>query len=386
MSLHGPVQPLHLVCVVAARPNYMKMAPILAALARLRPAPRLSLVHTGQHYDADMNSSFFGALDMPAPDVNLGVGSASHAQQTAEVMRRFEAVLEGLAPSAVLVVGDVNSTLACALVAAKMRIAVLHVEAGLRSFDRAMPEEINRVLTDQLSTLLFTSEQAGNSNLLREGVAPERIHFVGNVMIDTLLQRLPAAIPARQTLAAAGFDPLLGQPQRYAVLTLHRPSNVDQPQRLRALISAMGELAQRLPLLFTVHPRTRAMLERAGLQAGLAAPGMICLPPLGYLEMLGLMQDARLVLTDSGGVQEETTALGIPCLTLRDNTERPVTVNEGSNALAGRDPATILALCDDILRHGGKRGRIPQFWDGHAAERIAATIALWQAGMAEQQP
>lgn len=385
MSLHGPVQPLHLVCVVAARPNYMKMAPILAALARLRPAPRLTLVHTGQHYDADMNSSFFAALAMPAPDLNLAVGSASHAQQTADVMRRFEPVLEQLAPSAVLVVGDVNSTLGCALVAAKMRIAVLHVEAGLRSFDRAMPEEINRVLTDQLSTLLFTSEQAGNSNLLREGVAPERIHFVGNVMIDTLLQRLPTAIAAHQTLAEAGFDPLLGQPQRYAVLTLHRPSNVDQPQRLRALISTMGELAQRLPLLFTVHPRTRAMLERSGLQAGLAAPGLICLPPLGYLEMLGLMKDARLVLTDSGGVQEETTALGVPCLTLRDNTERPVTVNEGSNALAGREPATILALCDDILRHGGKRGRIPQFWDGHAAERIAAAIALWQAGKAELQ-
>lgn len=366
-----------IVCVVAARPNLMKMAPLYAALQGLAPAVALTLVHTGQHYDDAMSAQYFTALGLPAPDLNLDAGSASHAVQTADIMRRFEPVLDELAPAAVLVVGDVNSTLACALVAAKKHIAVIHVEAGLRSFDRAMPEEINRVLTDQLSELLFTSEASGVTNLRREGVAAHRIHGAGNVMIDSLLRQLPRAVPADVTLARAGLAGWVAPGQAYAVLTLHRPSNVDDPAQLAALMHTMVELSRRLPLIFAVHPRTRAMLDRHGLLARLDAPRLACLPPQGYLEMLGLMRGARMVLTDSGGVQEETTALGVPCLTLRDNTERPVTVSEGSNTLVGRGRAAILAACEAILRDGGKTGRIPEGWDGRAAERIAAAIGLW---------
>ncbi len=390
MEHHPPTDPAsaparHIVCVVAARPNLMKMAPILAALGRLRPAPRLTLVHTGQHYDAAMNARYFQDLGMAAPDINLEVGSASHARQTAEVMRRFEPVLEQDRPDAVLVVGDVNSTLACALVAAKMGIPVLHVEAGLRSFDRAMPEEINRVLTDQLSELLFTSEAAGAAQLRREGVAEARIHFAGNVMIDTLRQQLPRAAALPAMLAAAG-RPGFCRAGEYALLTLHRPANVDRREDLLPLLEAMASLSARLPLIFPVHPRTRAMLERFELMPMLRIPTVLPLAPMGYLEMLGLMQHARLVLTDSGGVQEETTALGVPCLTLRENTERPVTVAEGSNTVAGRDPARILDLCGAILAGGGKRGRTPALWDGHAAERIAAVIGAWLGRAAAPAP
>ncbi len=378
-----PTRPsAHIVCVVAARPNLMKMAPILAALRRLVPAPAITLVHTGQHYDAAMNQRQFAALGLDAPDLNLEVGSASHAVQTADVMKRFETVLESRKPSAVLVVGDVNSTLACALVAAKMAIPVIHVEAGLRSFDRAMPEEINRILTDQLSDLLFTGEAGALDNLLREGIRRDAIHFAGNVMIDTLHQQLPCAAAPADTLRAhglslpnAGGKP--GYKQEYALLTLHRPSNVDDAQRLGGLLHAVAGLSRRLPVIFPMHPRTRAMLDRPGLHDLLLQPGILLLPPLDYLEMLGLMRHATLVLTDSGGIQEETTALGVPCLTLRGNTERPVTVSQGTNTLAGHDPAVILALCDDILVNGGKRGKIPPLWDGHAADRIAATIAAW---------
>ncbi len=365
----------HLLCIVAARPNLMKMAPILAAFSHLAPQVRISLVHTGQHYDDAMDARVFDDLGLRAPDINLEVGSGSHAQQTAEIMRRYEPVHLALAPHAVLVVGDVNSTLACALVAAKLGTPVIHVEAGLRSGDRAMPEEINRVLTDQLSELLFTSETGARANLLHEGIHPERIHFAGNVMIDSLLRQLPDAVPPRISLQAHGHD----CPSAYALLTLHRPSNVDDGARLAALMESMCSLSSQLPLLFPIHPRTRAMLEKTGLARLLRGHAIVALPPLGYREMLGLMQGARLVLTDSGGIQEETTALGVPCLTLRDNTERPVTVDEGSNTIAGTDPATIVSLARQVLRTGGKRGRIPQYWDGHAAERIATATAQWFA-------
>ncbi|MBA5687269.1 non-hydrolyzing UDP-N-acetylglucosamine 2-epimerase [Rugamonas apoptosis] len=382
----APSPPPRLLCVVAARPNLMKMAPVLAALRQLEPAPVLTLVHTGQHYDAAMNAQFFSALDLPPPDIALDVGSANHAVQTAEVMRRFDAVLEQQAPTATLVVGDVNSTLACALVAAKRNVPVLHVEAGLRSFDRAMPEEINRVLTDQLSELLFTTEAGAADNLLREGIPSARIHFVGNVMIDTLLRLLPGAPAPEQVLASHNLAGFIARGAPYALLTLHRAGNVDDPQRLRALLEMAGRLSARLPVLFPLHPRTRARLEQFGMSGLLDQPHLACLPPLGYLDMLGLMRGARMVLTDSGGVQEETTALGVPCLTLRDNTERPITISEGSNALAGRDPAVILALCDDILQYGGKAGRVPRLWDGHAAPRIAAVVGQWLAQRRERAP
>jgi UDP-N-acetylglucosamine 2-epimerase (non-hydrolysing) len=374
-----------IVCVVAARPNLMKMAPILRALKQPQSQVDAILVHTGQHYDADMDGQFFNALDLAAPDFRLQVGSGSHAVQTAEVMRRFEPVLDQTAPAAVLVVGDVNSTLACALTAAKKEIPVLHVEAGLRSHDRAMPEEINRMLTDQVSELLFTSESSGMSNLLREGVSASRVHFVGNVMIDTLMLQLPQATPVQTVLRRANLAGFIEPEHPYALLTLHRPSNVDDPRRLRGLMQTVIKLSDDLPVLFPLHPRTRAMLKRYDLTGMLDTPRLACLPPLSYLDMLGLMKNACVVLTDSGGVQEETTALGVPCLTLRENTERPVTVTEGSNAIAGRDPAVILALCRDILRFGGKAGRIPQYWDGHAAERIAAITSAWLQGRREQR-
>jgi UDP-N-acetylglucosamine 2-epimerase (non-hydrolysing) len=290
-------------------------------------------------------------------------------------MRRFDPALDELAPSAVLVVGDVNSTIACALVAAKKGVPVIHVEAGLRSFDRAMPEEINRVLTDQLSDLLFTTEESGRANLLKEGIAEERIHFVGNVMIDTLRLNLPRAVPAAHIAAEAGRPGFADG--GYAVLTLHRPSNVDDPAVLRRLLETAARISERVPLIFPVHPRTRATIERFGLLALLDRASILLLPPMGYLEMLGLMKDARAVLTDSGGIQEETTALGTPCITLRENTERPITVDEGTNTIAGSDPAAILAVLDDVLAGRGKAGRVPHFWDGRAAERIAAIVRDW---------
>jgi UDP-N-acetylglucosamine 2-epimerase (non-hydrolysing) len=364
-----------ILCVVGARPNFMKMAPIMAALSALGPRVQPKLVHTGQHYDVTMNHQYFQALGIPAPDINLEVGSGSHAQQTAEVMRRFEPALDEVAPAAVLVVGDVNSTIACALVAAKKGVPVIHVEAGLRSFDRAMPEEINRVLTDQLSDLLFTTEESGRDNLLKEGIADSRIHFVGNVMIDTLRANLPRAVATAQIARDAdrpGFAD-----HGYAVLTLHRPSNVDDPAILQRLLEAAAQISTRTPVIFPVHPRTRATIERFGLSHLLDRASILLLPPMGYLEMLGLMKDATVVLTDSGGIQEETTALGTPCITLRHNTERPITVDEGTNTIAGNDPAAILAAFDAVLAGGGKAGRVPHFWDGRAAERIAAIVAGW---------
>lgn len=369
-----------LACVVGARPNFMKMAPVMRALRAAAPDALLKLVHTGQHYDAQMNGEHFRALHLPRPDVNLEVGSASHAIQTAEVMRRFEPVIDEHRPAAVVVVGDVNSTLACALVAAKKGVPVIHVEAGLRSHDRSMPEEINRVLTDQLSELLFITEKRARDNLLREGVSDAGIHFVGNVMIDTLFANLPRAVPPGATLRLYGVEDTRFT-GGYALLTLHRPSNVDDAPRLRALLGAIRETSRRLPVVFPMHPRTGAMVDRYGMRELLESACTV-LPPLGYLEMLGLMQRATCVLTDSGGVQEETTALGVPCLTLRDNTERPVTVEEGTNTVVGRDASRIVAAVDDVLLSGGKRGRIPELWDGRASERIAVVVASWLHGTA----
>ncbi|HZW21709.1 non-hydrolyzing UDP-N-acetylglucosamine 2-epimerase [Noviherbaspirillum sp.] len=375
--------PYRLLCVVGARPNFMKMAPIMAAMKEAAPEIDVCLLHTGQHYDAAMNHQYFDALGIPAPNINLDVGSGSHAAQTADVMRRFEPALDAEQPSAVLVVGDVNSTLACALVAAKKGVRVIHVEAGLRSYDRSMPEEINRILTDQISDLLFTTEREGRNNLLREGVADERIHFVGNVMIDTLRRNLARAVPVQDILEQAGASNLLAGGKDYAIFTLHRASNVDDPGTLRGLLDTLATVSKSLPVIFPMHPRTRSMIEKGGMARLLDPARILQLPPMGYLEMLGLMRDARVVLTDSGGIQEETTALGIPCITLRNNTERPITVTEGTNTLAGTDPANILAIFDEVMRAGGKAGRIPEFWDGRAAVRIAQVIRGWIKGEME---
>ncbi len=369
----GPV-----ICVVGARPNFMKMAPILRAFAANTPAIPALLVHTGQHYDRDMSDKLFEDLQLPHPDINLDVGSASHAVQTAEVMRRFEPVIDTHRPSCVVVVGDVNSTLACTLVSAKKDIPVVHVEAGLRSYDREMPEEINRVLTDQIADLLYTTERSAETNLLREGIAFERVRFVGNVMIDSLLHSREFARTPTETLAACGVDPAtLDSESGYGLVTLHRPSNVDHPETLAALLGVLLEISEQLPLVFALHPRTRANIERFGLGHLLANPRLIQLPPQGYLEILGLMAGAKIVLTDSGGLQEETTALGVPCLTLRENTERPITVEQGTNTLVGRDIDAIRRQAGEILTGRGKHGRVPELWDGHAAERIAADLAIW---------
>jgi UDP-N-acetylglucosamine 2-epimerase (non-hydrolysing) len=355
----------------------MKMAPIMAAFAALGPEIDVSLVHTGQHYDVAMNHQYFEALGIPQPDINLEVGSGSHTAQIANVMLRFESVLSTMNPSAVLVVGDVNSTLACTLVAVKNGVPVIHVEAGLRSFDRAMPEEINRVLTDQISELLFITERSGRENLMREGIAEYRIRFVGNVMIDTLHHNLVKAVPVSQILQNAGREKFLVGHDGYAILTAHRPSNVDDPDTLRSLLETILKISARLPIIFPMHPRTRDMIQKFGLDKILNVPTVLQLPPMGYLEMLGLMKDARVVLTDSGGIQEETTALGVPCITLRNNTERPITVDEGTNTIAGLDSAKIITIFNEIMLTGGKAGRIPELWDGHASTRIATEILDW---------
>jgi UDP-N-acetylglucosamine 2-epimerase (non-hydrolysing) len=372
-SAHRPI-----VCVVGARPNFIKMAPILRAFAAY-PLPTL-LVHTGQHYDSDMSDRLFVELRLPRPDINLEVGSGTHAVQTAEIMRRFEPMLDEYRACAVLVVGDVNSTLACSLVAVKKGVPVIHVEAGLRSFDREMPEEINRVLTDQIAGLLYTTERAAHDNLRREGIHPDRARFVGNVMIDSLTANRAVARPPRETVSAAGFSPaVLDDPNGFGVVTLHRPSNVDQRDALGALLGVLREVSLRLPLVFALHPRTRTKIAEFSFQHLLEGARTIVLPPQGYLEMLGLMSNSALVLTDSGGIQEETTALGIPCLTLRENTERQITVEQGTNTLVGRDRSAILSCVDAIMAGGGKRGRVPDLWDGRASERIASDVAQWLA-------
>jgi UDP-N-acetylglucosamine 2-epimerase (non-hydrolysing) len=354
--------------VVGARPNFMKVAPILAQL-RKREGVRQLLVHTGQHYDAKMSDVFFRDLGMPDPDVHLGVGSGSHAQQTAKVMIEIEPVLAREKPDVVVVAGDVNSTIAVALVAAKMGLAIAHVEAGLRSRDWTMPEEVNRVLTDRLSALLFTPSRDGDENLRAEGIESARVHFVGNVMIDSLAAALPRAresrIHERLELSRKG----------YALATLHRPANVDDPAALRGFLSALAEVAVQVPVVFPIHPRTRSRLP-----AGFDAPGLKLVEPLGYLDFLALTAEARLVMTDSGGIQEETTALGVPCLTLRDNTERPITVEVGTNQLVGTDPRRAVAAAREVLAGRGKTGGIPELWDGHAAERIADILVKFSGG------
>lgn len=349
--------------VVGARPNFMKIAPVMRALER-RGAEQL-LLHTGQHYDASMSDVFFADLGLPRPDLSLGVGSGSHAEQTAKVMLGFEKVLLMHRPDRVVVVGDVNSTLACALVAAKLHVSCAHIEAGLRSFDMTMPEEINRVLTDRICDLLLTPSEDADENLLREGAEPERIRLVGNVLIDALhlhLDRARAGEPWKKFGQEAGG---------YAVLTLHRPANVDDPAVLSRLLGALAKVQSRIPILFPAHPRTKRAIEALGGRP----TGLRLLPPLGYLDFLGLLAEARMVLTDSGGLQEETTILGVPCLTLRENTERPVTVTHGTNFLVGRDPARIERTALEILDGRVKKAQVPRFWDGRTSERIADTLA-----------
>jgi UDP-N-acetylglucosamine 2-epimerase (non-hydrolysing) len=370
VKITGPI-----LCVVGARPNLMKVAPLLRAFAAHAPAIPSRLVHTGQHYDQAMDGQIFDALGLPPPDAHLGIGSGTHAVQTAQTMERFEPLLNAERPGGVLVVGDVNSSLACALVAAKKGVPVIHVEAGLRSGDWSMPEEINRVLTDRLSDLLFTTERSAHANLQREGIDTHRVHFIGNVMIDSLHRHLPAAGAGRVALARLDTAGKLPRSGAYGVVTLHRPSNVDDAGVLADLVATLAEAAASLPMVFPAHPRTRVSLEVGGLIGALERAAILLVPPLGYVEMLALMRDAALVLTDSGGIQEETTALGVPCGTLRDNTERPVTVAEGTNELVGRNRERILALVAGTLRTGGKRGKVPEFWDGRAAERIAGVLA-----------
>jgi UDP-N-acetylglucosamine 2-epimerase (non-hydrolysing) len=367
----GPV-----ICVVGARPNFMKMAPILRAFAAHQPAIPTLLLHTGQHYDRDMNDKLFEDLRLPHPDINLEVGSGSHAVQTAEVMRRFEPVVDEKKPSCILVVGDVNSTLACTLVGVKKGIPVVHVEAGLRSYDRAMPEEINRVLTDQVADLLYTTERSAADNLAREGISADRIRFVGNVMIDSLLSNREFAKSPSESLKAAGLDPSLIQ-DGFGIVTMHRPSNVDHPDVLRSLLGVLREISVSIPLVFALHPRTKGNIERFELGSLIDSKRMLLLPPQGYLEMLGLMANARIVLTDSGGLQEETTALGVPCLTMRENTERPITVEQGTNTMVGRDIESIRRHAAEVLAGQGKSGRVPELWDGHTADRIATDLAGW---------
>ena len=357
---------LKVINVVGARPNFMKVAPIVEAMKRREQQFTPLIVHTGQHYDSLMSDAFFRDLDMPQPDVHLEVGSGSHAAQTAAVMERFEPVLLEQQPDWVLVVGDVNSTLACALVCAKLGVKVGHVEAGLRSRDRTMPEEINRLLTDQISDLLFTPSQDAAENLLAEGVAAVRIRFVGNVMIDSLFKQLTRAKQSaiRQDLAIADQD--------YAVLTLHRPANVDNPDTLERIINALEEISERLPIVFPVHPRTRKTIAEFGFGERIEkAKGLRLIEPLGYLDFLGLYSRARLVLTDSGGLQEETTVLGIPCLTLRENTERPITVEMGTNTIVGTDPEKITTAAFAALNGSLTTNRhVPPLWDGNTADRI----------------
>ncbi len=348
--------------VVGARPNFMKVAPVMTAL-KTRERIVQTLVHTGQHYDANMSDVFFEQLGVPAPDVNLAVGSGTHARQTAEIMTRLEPVLLDRRPDLVLVYGDVNSTVAAALVCAKLGVRVGHVEAGLRSFDRTMPEEINRLVTDQLADLLFTPSEDADVNLKKEGIPAEKIFRVGNVMIDSLVKLLPAARRQKQH----------GLPQNYALVTLHRPANVDDDAILKRILQSLLEASHDLPVIFPAHPRTRKRIAEFGLHVG----QLQILDPLPYLEFLGLQSRATVVITDSGGIQEETTYLGIPCLTLRENTERPVTVSLGTNVLVGRDPDKLRAELSRVLAGQAKKCTIPPLWDGHAGQRIAAVLARY---------
>jgi UDP-N-acetylglucosamine 2-epimerase (non-hydrolysing) len=360
---------MRVICVAGARPNYMKIKPVMDALAGR--GAQVILVHTGQHYDPAMNDVFFADLGLRAPDHFLNAGPGSHASQTAKVMTAFEPLAAALAPDAVIVVGDVNSTLACALVAAKAGTRVAHVEAGLRSRDWAMPEEVNRAVTDRVSDYLFAPSPDAARNLRAEGYRDDQIHLAGNVMVDTLLANRERAA-ARGTLARLGLTP--GQ---YGLVTLHRPANVDDPAVLAALLRALGEVAGSCPLVLPAHPRTERRLRGTGVPGGIQV-----LPPAGYLDFLALEASAAVVLTDSGGVQEETTVLGVPCLTLRDSTERPITVSEGTNRLVGRDPGRIVAAAREVIKHPPPP-RAPALWDGHAGSRIAEAL---EAALATDGP
>ena len=350
---------MKIIHVIGARPNFMKAAPAIAALGR-RPMFQQLIVHTGQHYDRNMSDVFFEQLGIPAPDLNLEVGSGSHAAMTAEIMIRFEQVVLNDRPDLVLVYGDINSTVAAALVASKLGIRVGHVEAGLRSRDRTMPEELNRMVTDQLSDYLFTPSADGDVNLMNEGIPTEKIFRVGNLMIDTLVRLLDRAeMPA---INVAG--------ERFALVTLHRPSNVDEPEMLGKIVRTLAEIGSQMRVLFPVHPRTRSRIA----EFDLPTVNLSLLEPLGYLEFLALQKNATVVVTDSGGIQEETTYLGVPCLTVRDNTERPVTVDVGTNILVGRDMARLKNETLKILSGPGKKGRVPELWDGAAGERLAEVL------------
>jgi UDP-N-acetylglucosamine 2-epimerase (non-hydrolysing) len=355
---------LRILSIVGARPNFMKVAPLLREMLRF-PEIRPVLIHTGQHYDPEMSEVFFQELEIPRPDLHLGIGSGSQAAQTGRIMVAFEAVLEKSGADLVLVVGDVNSTLACSVVSAKAGVPVAHVEAGLRSFDRSMPEEINRIVTDALSAYHFTTSRDADNNLMNEGVDSRGIFFVGNVMIDTLMRFSRKA-------EASSIRHDLRLPQEYALLTLHRPSNVDQAEPLRRIFTTLATLGSRVPIVFPVHPRTRKMLEEFGISAPPDALRMV--EPLGYLDFIHLEKHARLVLTDSGGIQEETTVLGVPCLTLRENTERPVTLTEGTNVLVGNDPSRILTEAMRVLESEELHRKVPEFWDGKASERIVSIL------------
>lgn len=367
---------MKIVTIAGARPNFVKVAPLLQEMRR-HPQIVPVLIHTGQHYDTPMSDQFFADLEIQPPDINLGVGSGSHAIQTAEVMRRLEPILSSLNPELVVVVGDVNSTLASALTAVKLGIPVAHVEAGLRSFDRTMPEEINRLVTDAISDLLFLTEESALRNLLREGIDREKMHLVGNVMIDALQWFKP-----RWERSSIFWRLGLDGRSPYAVVTLHRPSNVDDPEILLNVVKALQELSSHLPILFPVHPRVKPQLLRQGHVAWMGpgegrrffSQGVVCLDPLGYLDCIALLSRARLVLTDSGGIQEETTVLGVPCLTLRENTERPVTVTDGTNRLIGTDPGRIVREALWTLDHPPHPSGPPPFWDGRAAERIIGIL------------
>jgi UDP-N-acetylglucosamine 2-epimerase (non-hydrolysing) len=387
---------MKMILVAGARPNFMKIAPLVRAIEKHNSLAASSetsieyvLVHTGQHYDYNMSDSFFDDLKLPQPHIHLGVGSGTHAEQTGKVMIEFEKVLLKESPDIVVVVGDVNSTLAATLAAAKLNIPVAHVEAGLRSFDRRMPEEINRLVTDALSTYLFTPSPDGDENLLKEGISPEKIFRVGDIMVDSLLFHLEEAkksgILRRLGLAkdgAAHGDSVVP----YALLTLHRPSNVDEEESFKKIMAALDSIGKRIPIIFPVHPRTKKQLVALGLEkkirfhnvqgkVDLSSPGIHGLEPLGYLDFLGLMTRAKLVLTDSGGIQEETTVLSIPCLTLRDTTERPITIKEGTNTLVWNDTRKIVEETFRILDGKGKKANIPEYWDGKTAERIIRILA-----------
>jgi len=356
---------MRIVHVVGARPNFMKVAPVMAEMAKAPAEFEQTLVHTGQHYDKNMSQIFFDELGLPSPDVNLEVGSASHARQTADVMIRFEQVLADCAPDWVVVPGDVNSTLACALVATKLGVRVAHIEAGLRSFDRTMPEEINRILTDQIADLLLTPSPDGDENLLREGIPPDKICRVGNVMIDTVVRLLPAAKERWPSVQSKlGLD-------QYVLVTLHRPNNVDRAGPLSEIMAALGDIAEDIAVVLPVHPRTRKRMAEVGVAP---APSVRLIEPVSYLEFLALQDNARLVITDSGGIQEETTFLGVPCLTVRPNTERPITVTEGTNRLVANKREDLVAAARASLDGCNKAGSVPDLWDGHTAERITAAF------------